>query len=71
MNSWRLLRTLKPINGMAWLCFGDFNEILHQHEKWGTIMRSYNQMGDFRQVTKDCNLCDLGYLGHKYTWSNN
>lgn len=34
-------------------------------------MRPYNQMEDFRQATEDCDLCDLGYLGHKYTGSNN
>ncbi|KAF5450624.1 hypothetical protein F2P56_030956, partial [Juglans regia] len=29
-SSWQLLKMLKPTSSMAWLCAGDFNEILHQ-----------------------------------------
>ncbi|XP_042944729.1 uncharacterized protein LOC122278616 [Carya illinoinensis] len=70
-NSWSLLRALKPNNGRAWVCAGDFNEILHQHEKPGAAMRPYCQMQKFRAVVDDCGLSDLGFRGNKFTWSNN
>ncbi|XP_041016200.1 uncharacterized protein LOC121258724 [Juglans microcarpa x Juglans regia] len=28
-------------------------------------------MERFREVLQDCKLCDLGYIGGKYTWANN
>lgn len=61
--SWRLLRELKPNpnNEKPWICFGDFNEIPHQHEKVGAIARSYQQMANFRAAVKDCGLSDLGF----------
>ncbi|XP_042983236.1 uncharacterized protein LOC122312642 [Carya illinoinensis] len=70
-NSWNLLRALKPNNGRAWVCAGDFNEILNQHEKAGAAMRPYGQMQKFRGAVDDCGLSDLGFRGNKFTWSNN
>ncbi|XP_042988663.1 uncharacterized protein LOC122316195 [Carya illinoinensis] len=47
-ESWKLLKFLKPREGLAWLCFGDFNETLHLHEKQAGAMRPYHQMEEFR-----------------------
>lgn len=69
-GSWQLLGMLKPSNDQAWICFGDFNEILHQHEKKGAALRPYNQMDNFREVVEFCSLSDLGYEGKKFTWNN-
>jgi hypothetical protein len=49
---------------------GDFNEILNQSEKWGANTRANGQMEAFRQTLEDCSLCDLGFIGVKYTWNN-
>lgn len=56
---------------MAWLYIGDFNEILHIHEKYGGSIRTYAQMESFREAMEDNGLIDLGYKGDKFTWSNN
>ncbi|XP_018853114.2 uncharacterized protein LOC109015083 [Juglans regia] len=69
-HSWRLLRALKPVSPIAWLCIGDFNEIMLANEKWGAADRPYGQMEDFCEALNDCGLSDLGYKGDKFTWSN-
>lgn len=53
-----------------WLCFGDFNEILHPNEKSGGTDRNLNLINNFREVLKECNLKDIGYKGCPFTWSN-
>lgn len=64
------MRMLKPINDKAWICFGDFNEVLHQHEKQGAALRPYHQMEKFKEIVESCGLIDLGYEGTKFTWNN-
>lgn len=49
---------------------GDFNEILQLNEKREGRLRPESQMEAFREVLSDCSLCDLGFYGPKYTWSN-
>lgn len=56
---------------MAWLCMGDFNEILSNDEKYREATRSFSQMECFRVALDECELSDLEYIGSKYTWSNN
>ncbi|XP_042969166.1 uncharacterized protein LOC122301869 [Carya illinoinensis] len=70
-SSWQLLHMLKPTTPMAWLCAGDFNEILYQKEKLGGASRPYKQIEEFRQVVERCGLSDLQSRGQKYTWANN
>lgn len=53
-----------------WLCFGDFNEIMHFNEKNGGNDRELSMITDFREDVQDCNLRDLGCNGYPYTWSN-
>lgn len=55
----------------VWLCLGDFNELLYQHEKQGLAKRSYQQMERFREAVDACGLSDLGFQGSKFTWCNN
>jgi exonuclease III len=69
-ESWTLLRHLKLYEPDAWLCIGDFNEIIDQNEKWGGVFRSENQMMQFRLALKECGLSDLGFRGSKFTWTN-
>jgi hypothetical protein len=70
-ESWALLQHLKTIQPTSWLCFENFNEILKQLEKEGASIRQESQMEGFRTVLEICQLCDLGYSGSHFTWSNN
>ena len=67
-ESWDLLRDLNNRFSVLWLCGGDFNELLKSHEKLGGRLRSYGQMQKFREVLDECGLCDLGFVGNKFTW---
>uniref|UniRef100_A0A8R7TP82 Endonuclease/exonuclease/phosphatase domain-containing protein n=1 Tax=Triticum urartu TaxID=4572 RepID=A0A8R7TP82_TRIUA len=68
--TWRLMRILKQQLNLPWLCAGDFNEILFNHEKKGGPARAQSQMEGFRLALVDCGLKDLGFIGDKYTWRN-
>ncbi|KAG2701774.1 hypothetical protein I3760_06G059400 [Carya illinoinensis] len=57
-------------NGESWMVLGDFNEILHHHEKWGGKLRPDRQVTAFRDVISDCSLRDMVYGENKYTWIN-
>ncbi|XP_042969143.1 uncharacterized protein LOC122301839 [Carya illinoinensis] len=70
-DSWNLMKLIKPAENIPWLCFGDFNEILHNHEKVGGANRPYSQMEAFRISMEWCGLSDLGFVGPKFTWCNN
>ncbi|KAL2903855.1 hypothetical protein RDABS01_002565 [Bienertia sinuspersici] len=70
--SWELLRSLKEDvewHG-AWLCVGDFNQILYDEEKLGGPKRSQCLLDGFKHALEDCDLLDIGYTGFQYTWWN-
>ncbi|KAL9422716.1 hypothetical protein AB3S75_034905 [Citrus x aurantiifolia] len=69
-HTWTLLRRLAGMFTWPWLCFGDFNEILHPNEKLGGKDRNLDMVAAFRETVKDCNLIDLGCKGYPFTWSN-
>ncbi|XP_042974748.1 uncharacterized protein LOC122306386 [Carya illinoinensis] len=69
-DSQQLLRAIKPIPTLGWMCVGDFNKIMSFGEKWGGPMRPYSQIKAFSAAVEECGLADLGYTGNKYTWSN-
>jgi hypothetical protein len=69
-ESWDLLRHLKSMDPVLWVCLGDFNEILNQSEKWGGNERNRSSMESFQSTLDECRLLDLGYLGQKFTWNN-
>jgi hypothetical protein len=69
-ESWRLLSHLGFLSRPAWLCIGDFNEIVDQSEKVGGAVRREIQLDQFRTTLLDCNLGDLGNYGTRYPWSN-
>lgn len=52
---------------LIWLCFGDFNEILHPNEKRGGNDRNLNLINNFIEVLRECNLKDIGYKGYPFT----
>lgn len=69
-KTWKLLRTLKHQNDKAWLCAGDFNEILYSWEKEGGQPRAQSCMDKFKMALEDCELSDLGFKGDVFTWRN-
>ena len=69
-HTWTLLRQLTGLSSTPWLCFGDFNEILHPCENNEGNERQLSLINDFREVLRDCDLLDIGYKGYPFTWSN-
>ncbi|KAL0378750.1 UNVERIFIED_CONTAM: hypothetical protein Sradi_3180500 [Sesamum radiatum] len=67
---WSLLRRLAHQSVRPWVCAGDFNEVLAQHEKQGSLPRAHWQMRDFRKCLDDCGFQDMGLTGEKFTWCN-
>lgn len=49
---------------------GDFNETLYSDEHFSRTARPERQMRNFREVTDECALQDLGWSGVAYTWDN-
>ena len=69
-HSWRFLRTLYTVQHGAWLCMGDFNEVLHGSEQFSRSARPEWQMRAFREAVGDCGFQDLRWSRVAYTWDN-
>ncbi|TXG63522.1 hypothetical protein EZV62_010516 [Acer yangbiense] len=70
MNTWTLMRRLKEVDNLPWVCGGDFNELLSMSEKLGGSEKAIRDIIRFRQVVDDCEFIDLGFSGPKFTWNN-
>ncbi|KAL0287262.1 UNVERIFIED_CONTAM: hypothetical protein Scaly_2769400 [Sesamum calycinum] len=68
--TWNLLTQLHSQCCRAWLCVGDFNQILDQSEKRVGPPRPNWQIQNFRKALENCELVDLGYSGTPLTWCN-
>ena len=64
------MRRLAGLSFIHWLCFSDFNEILHPHEKSVGNDKNPNQISDFREALRDYNLKDVGCKRYLFTWGN-
>ena len=51
-----------------WLCGGDFNEILWDHEKNGGAAVRYSRPRYLEEFMGKTGLMDVGFKGPKYTW---
>jgi hypothetical protein len=69
-ESWKLLKFLRNSSTLPWLCGGDFNEVLHDHEQLGGIDREEWKMEGFRETVEYCGFTDLVFSGLPYTWDN-
>ncbi|KAL6566692.1 hypothetical protein OROMI_015096 [Orobanche minor] len=69
-KTWKLLTDLWTQSTLPWLCVGDFNEILYDHEKMGGRQRDHNKKEAFHEAVDKCSLLDLGYTGYNFTWTN-
>jgi hypothetical protein len=67
-KTWDMLKFIKSSSPLPWMCIGDFNEVLHQHEHEGVAERSLAQMAGFREAVDVCELGDLGYIGNSWTF---
>ena len=65
-----MLRELKLQSSFPWLIGGDLNEILYNFEKQGGPPKPQTILESFKGTLKECDLYDLGFLGHKFTWWN-
>lgn len=61
---------MNPLDQVPWCVVGDFNEVLAQSKKLAGNQRGENQMCKFREAIEINDLCDLGYIGDKFTWCN-
>ncbi|XP_075659107.1 uncharacterized protein LOC142628973 [Castanea sativa] len=60
----------QPDSSKRDISWKDFNEIVHPDEKLGGADRDVGQMEAFRDCLNRCGLCDLGFVGKKFTWCN-
>lgn len=70
MAIWHLIRSMNRRDGLAWLVFGDFNEIQDSNEKCDGSDRSEGQTRDTKNTLNDCDMRDLKYHGVPCTWCN-
>ncbi|KAK4255476.1 hypothetical protein QN277_008474 [Acacia crassicarpa] len=71
MLCWQEIRRISNNIGNTWICIGDFNDILAQHEKSGGRPHPWRRILNFKCLMADCELKDLGYNGPIFTWCNN
>lgn len=70
-NVWSSISNLRVSNNKAWLCCGDFNEVLNQNEKQGLRPSDDRAIQCFREFLDYNSLQDMNLKGCQYTWSNN
>ena len=69
-KSWALLTHISSLVDGAWMCIGDFNEMLSSSEKLSRRPTPPKQMDAFCEALEISNLFDLGFIGYPYTWNN-
>jgi len=63
-----MLKFIRAMSPLPWMCIGDFNEVLLRSEHDGVQERSWSQIAGFRDVLDVCVLVDLGFEGHRWTY---
>lgn len=66
-----LLNSLANVNRLPWLCGGDFNLMLWSSEKQGGGDFNFEHASLFQGALDHCELEDLYFNGHSFTWTNN
>ena len=66
-NTWTLMRRLRGLQNLPWMCIGNFNETVYSTEHFSEHERDEWKMRAFRDTVEDCDLQDLGFLGVPYT----
>ncbi|KAJ8761671.1 hypothetical protein K2173_004447 [Erythroxylum novogranatense] len=52
---------------LPWLVIGDFNDVLSREEKQDGCFYA-NRAAKFSEHLQGCQLVDLGFVGHRFTW---
>ncbi|XP_012853646.1 PREDICTED: uncharacterized protein LOC105973172 [Erythranthe guttata] len=68
---WDTILSLSDVCTGSWIVGGDFNIILHLDEKNGGNAADLRGIQDFRECIIQAGLSDIGFVGNRYTWSNN
>lgn len=68
---WEELLSLSSNLDKPWLLLGDFNDIINENEKMGGRKISYRRSKLFSDAINNCNLIDMGFIGPRFTWTNN
>jgi hypothetical protein len=63
-NAWDFLRGLAMDTSLPWCIGGDFNDILFEHEKSGSVDRAAWLINGFRQAVTDSGLFDVPLVGY-------
>ncbi|KAJ1427655.1 Reverse transcriptase zinc-binding domain [Sesbania bispinosa] len=58
-------------SGFEWVVLGDFNEVLHPHEKEGLRPCNMGMVQLFRDFVNQSDLLDLELKGNAFTWFSN
>ena len=53
-----------------WMCFGDFNIVVDESEKFGGKCGSNSTPNYLKELLFDLGVVHVGFAGAKYTWWN-
>lgn len=66
---WDYLIQIGTTSHEPWLLIGDFNAILHNHEKrGGSVHGASSSHSGFKTTIDSLGMIDLGIFRYKYTW---
>ena len=71
MDLWDELVTVSNNFHGPWTVMGDFNEVIHDHEKLGGNRISPMRVKLYTDCMNACKLFDIGFVGPRFTWTNN
>ncbi|KAK9922738.1 hypothetical protein M0R45_031185 [Rubus argutus] len=68
-NLWNYLEHLVAVHQLPWIFIGDFNELYSSADKYFGTM--YGRIGGLKKWVDQNSLIDMGFIGSRFTWSNN
>ncbi|XP_070667346.1 uncharacterized protein [Malus domestica] len=68
LDFWNWMSNYFGPTDIPWLCGGDFNEFVWDHQKSGGASVLYNRSGYLHNFLNAAALVDLGFNGPKFTW---
>ncbi|EEF42647.1 conserved hypothetical protein [Ricinus communis] len=67
---WAELRKIKSADSNPWVCIGDFNALRRTIDKRGRRPVMPADCCEFQLFMEECDLKDMAFKGHWFTWSN-